>query len=388
MTLAFSDDLRVLDTIDELTSLATDWRALAARCPGYYLSQTFQWADAAWRIVAQPAGRSLRCLTLRADGRLVAVWPLVVRREGRIDIVQPLGFEGSEYSAPLVEPGADLSARIERLLQAAGRLGDTLLLIHVRSDSALASVLGSRRQIGVAYDAQSAPYVSRADYADWDAFASTASSKFRYALRRALKRLAGNGRLEIGPVAPAECAAVIDWALEQKKAWLTRANVRNDWIRRKDYRDFLVGMTNREDETGRTLLFAITIDGAPIAANLVTVDQRRAEGYLTVFDAKWSIASPGNVLFEHVLRWAFEHGLDLDFRIGDEAYKERWMTRSIEVVTWQIAAGLHGMPGVMLIWARQLASATRRRVGALVRWRSGRVPAGVATGGGARLRSE
>ena len=39
------------------------------------------------------------------------------------------------------------------------------------------------------------------------------------------------------------------WALEQKKAWLTRANMRNDWIWRKDYRDFLVEMTNRDDET-------------------------------------------------------------------------------------------------------------------------------------------
>jgi CelD/BcsL family acetyltransferase involved in cellulose biosynthesis len=372
MALASSEDFRVLDAIDELTSLAAEWAALVTRCPGYHLSQTFQWADAAWRIVAQPAGRSLRCLTLRSDARLVAVWPLVVRREGRLDIVQPLGFEGSEYSAPLVEPGAGTPARLERLLQAASCLGDTLLLAHVRSDSALAAVLGTRRQLAAAYDAQPASYIARDDYADWNALAGTFSSKFRYALRRSAKRLAENGRVEIGPSAPADRSALIDWALEQKKAWLTRANMRNDWIWRKDYRDFLVEMTNRDDETGRTLLFAITVDGAPVAANLVTVDRQRAEGYLTVFDTRWSAASPGNVLTEHVLRWAFERGLDLDFRIGDEAYKDRWTTRSVEVVTWCIAASLRGAPGVALLLARQFGAATRRRIGKLVRSKSGR----------------
>jgi len=372
MALASSEDLRVLDTVDALTVLAADWAALVARCPGYYLSQTFQWADAAWRIVAQPAGRSLRCLALRTDGRLVAVWPLVVRREGRLDIVQPLGFEGSEYSAPLVEPGADVPARLERLLQAAGRLGDTLLLLHVRSDSALAAVLGSRRQIGAAYDAQSASYIACDDFADWNAFAGTFSAKFRYTLRRAAKRLAESGCVRIGPAAPADRSALVDWALEQKKAWLMRTNMRNDWIWRRDYRDFLVEMTNRDDEAGRVLLFAITVDGAPVAANLVSVDRQRAEGYLTVFDAEWSAASPGNVLTEHVVRWALERGLDLDFRIGDEAYKDRWTTRSVEVVTWRIAASVRGVPGVALLLARQFRAATRRRLGALLQSRSDR----------------
>ncbi len=216
MALASSEDLRVLDSIDELTSLAADWAALAARCPGYYLSQTFQWADAAWRIVAQPAGRSLRCLALRTDGRLVAIWPLVVRREGRLNIVQPLGYEGSEYSAPLVEPGPEMPAQIERLLQAAGRLGDTLLLIHVRSDSALAAVLGSRRQLGAAYDAQSLP-------SSGSAGDCSPTGRLRRRARAGdldtpcveLKHLAENGRLEIGAAAHRRPLVLIDWAIKQ-----------------------------------------------------------------------------------------------------------------------------------------------------------------------------
>lgn len=353
--------LQLLTTGEELAALAPDWDQLAGRCPGYYLSQTYPWAEAAWRIVARPAGRTLHCLALRDAGCLVAVWPMVTRRDGRVTVVRPLGFEGSEYTEPLVEPGGQQAARIERLLQAAGRLGDAIELIHVRTDSPLAEVLARRRQIAVAHDVLSASFIARADYADWNAFISTFSSKFRYALRRAAKRLAESGPVEIGPVAAADVPALVDWSLGQKKAWLDHAGLRNDWISRRSYRDFLVEMLSRDDPVGRMLLFAIRVDGKPVAANLVTVDRTRAEGYFTVFAPEWSVASPGNVLTEHVLAWTFERGLDLDFRIGDEAYKDRWTTRSAQVATWRIATGLRGMPEVLRLRYGQLRFAAGKR---------------------------
>jgi CelD/BcsL family acetyltransferase involved in cellulose biosynthesis len=353
--------LQLLTTGEELAALAPDWDELAGRCPGYYLSQTYPWAEAAWRHVAQPAGRRLHCLVLRDAGRLVAVWPMVASRDGGARVLQPLGFEGSEYSHPLVEPGEQQAARIEQLLRAAGRLGDAVELIHVRTDSPLTEELARRRQLAVAHDGQSASFIARADYADWTAFSATFSSKFRYTLRRAAKRLAESGPVEIGPVAAADVPAMVDWSLARKKAWLDHAGLRNDWIGRRSYRDFLVEMLGRDDPVGRMLLFAIRVDGRPVAANLVTVDRTRAEGYFTVFDPEWSAASPGNLLTEHVLAWAFERGLDLDFRIGDEAYKDRWTTRSTQVVTWRIATGLRGVPSVLWLRYGQLRFAAGRR---------------------------
>jgi CelD/BcsL family acetyltransferase involved in cellulose biosynthesis len=353
--------LQLLTTGEELAALAPEWEQLAGRCPGYHLSQTHPWAETAWRVVAQPAGRTLHCLALRDDdGRLVAVWPMVARRDGGTTVVRPLGFEGSEYSQPLVEPGDRRAARIEQLLQAAGRLGDAIELIHVPAGSALADVLAKRRQVAVAHDVLSASFIARADHADWKAFTATFSSKFRYALRRAAKRLAESGPVEIGPVAAADVPALVDWSLARKKAWLDQAGLRNDWIGRRSYRDFLVAMLGRDDPVGRMLLFAIRVAGQPVAANLVTVDRTRAEGYFTVFDPEWSIASPGSVLTEHVLAWTFERGLDLDFRIGDEAYKDRWTTRPAQVATWRIATGLRGVPEVLRLRYGQLRFAAGR----------------------------
>ena len=88
--------------------LAAEWDELVQRCPGLYVGQTWQWADAAWRLIAKPRGRELHCLTLHSGGRLVAVWPLAIERADSLRIVRPLGTEGSEYSAPLVEAGPAL----------------------------------------------------------------------------------------------------------------------------------------------------------------------------------------------------------------------------------------------------------------------------------------
>ena len=98
-------DLRIIRSTEELSALAAEWKELAARTPGYFLSQTFQWAETAWATIARPMGGELNCLALRFEGRLVAVWPLSVGHEQGVRTLRPLGFELHEYCAPLVEPG-------------------------------------------------------------------------------------------------------------------------------------------------------------------------------------------------------------------------------------------------------------------------------------------
>jgi len=121
--------------------LAAEWDQLVRSCPGFYVGQTCQWAETAWRLIAKPRGRELRCLTLHSDGRLVAVWPMAIERAGSLHIVRPLGTEGSEYSGPLVEDGPALQERTRRLWKEAMKLGDLVILPNVRADAPLAGVL-------------------------------------------------------------------------------------------------------------------------------------------------------------------------------------------------------------------------------------------------------
>jgi CelD/BcsL family acetyltransferase involved in cellulose biosynthesis len=340
--------LAAIRTAEAMAALASEWNDLAARCPGYYLSQTFRWADAAWRTVAGPAGSALRCLTLREGPRLVAVWPLVVRREGGLRVVSPLGCGGGEYCAPLVEPGDDAGRRVARLWREARLAGDLAVLSDVRTDSPIAVVLQREAARAAVYGPFGASFLLRGDYADWEAYAATVSARLRYEIRRGHRRLAARGEVSIGQET-GDVAALVDWTIDCKKRALAAAGLGANWIARRDLRDFLVAMAGPGEPTGELAVFALKVDGKPVASHIVSVDRTRVEGYVGAYDAAWSACSPGNVLTEHVLRWAFERSLDVDFRTGDQAYKEQWTDHRTETATWHVATGLRGLP-VVLRW--------------------------------------
>jgi CelD/BcsL family acetyltransferase involved in cellulose biosynthesis len=304
---------------------------LVRRCPGFYVGQTCQWAETAWRFIAKPRGRELRCLTLHSDGRLVAVWPMAIERAGSLHIVRPLGTEGSEYSGPLVEDGPALQERTRRLWKEAMKLGDLVILPNVRADAPLAGVLNEAGLLRAPDTAAPAPYIARRDYADWAAYKKTLSSSLRHKLRRVRRRLAEQGAVSLAIEDPSDAAPLLDWMLEQKRRWLEHHGLTSEWIGRDDYRDFLVGLASQPD-TG-VKLFALKIDGVPIAGQLATVDPMRFQAHIGVYDPQWSFYAPGQVLTEHCMARAFVRGLDFDLRVGDEAYKRDWAPRSCDATT-------------------------------------------------------
>jgi CelD/BcsL family acetyltransferase involved in cellulose biosynthesis len=359
------DDFRTLRSADELDALAPDWNELTARCPTSYISQTHRWAAAAWRHVAAPRGRALHCLTLRSQGRLVAVWPLVVERRGALTVVRPLGPEASEYCSPLVEPGTEEGVRTKRLWREAARLGDLALLPYVRSDSALTGLLGRAGWWRAPDLGAPAPFLARGGYADFAAYQKTQPASLRQNLRRVRRRLAEKGSFTLGAEDPAQTGPVIDWLLDSKKRWLESEGLGSDWIGRRDYRDFLVALAKPAESP--LVLFALKVEGTPIAAKLATVDRTRLESHIDVYDPQWSFCAPGKLVNEHCVAWAFERGLDFDLRVGDEPYKREWAPLTCETTSWYIATGWRALPlvarrrAVLLSW--QLRSRLRRLLG-------------------------
>jgi CelD/BcsL family acetyltransferase involved in cellulose biosynthesis len=354
------DELLIIDSAAGLFQLDDAWTALAERCPGYYLSQTCLWARTAWETVAQPLGRQLACLAIWSADRLVAIWPLVVQRDGALKIVRPLGFEGTEYCLPLVEPDARAPRRIARLWRAARALSDLALLPQVRTESMLRTVLRKETWWRAIYGAEDMRYVTRAAYNDWSAYRGTLSAKLRYEIRRGWQRLEARGAVSVHIAEQTEIVVLVDWLLDQKRKWLAQKSARSAWLGEDTYRNFLGSLLARRDSTGGALLFVLKVNGAPIAASFVSVDRTRVEGYVAGYDPAWRECSPGNVLTEHVIRWAFERNLDVDFRIGDEAYKRRWTQRNGGTATWLVATSLRGVPPVARLMLRLIVNRVER----------------------------
>jgi len=355
-------ELRILRSEDELSDLERDWDDLARRCPGYFLSQTFMWAQAAWETVARPRGRTLNIVTVRAGARLVALWPLVVYREHGLAVMRPLGSESSEYSAPLAEPGELAEHYLELMWQAAAGSADWALLPHVRAESLFAKVIERQRRRTFAEDDLPAPFVAHKDFADWAAYQATIDARWRSKIRRTRRRLAELGKVTLEPESRAAASTLIDWMIEHKRLWLVRADVRNDWLSLTDYRDFLAEAARRLSSVGSVALFVLKLDGVPIAAHFCCVDLCRVEYLIGAFDAAWTSYGTGQIVTEYGLRWAFENGLDYDFRIGAESYKYKWATRSCATSTLHIATSWRALPTLARLHVERIFSRIRRKL--------------------------
>ncbi len=357
-----SIDCRTLRSENDLDALEDEWNDLALRSPDCFLSQTFQWARSAWRTIARPRGRSLNIVTLRANGQLVALWPLVFNRQGNIDIIRPLGSESSEYCAPLVEAGSSGERLIGIIWREAKACGDLILLPQVRAESRFAHVIRRESRWIFAEAPLPAPFIAHDDYADWSVYLNTISTKLLAEIRRKRRRLGELGDVTLERKSGDDVPALLDWILDHKRAWLTRANARNEWLSTADYRDFLLDLSGQSSPVGSVALFVLNLDGKPVAAHLSSVDQRRVESFIGVYDEAWAAYGPGQIVTEYCLRWAFERGLDFDFRIGAERYKYEWATRTSTVTTFYVATSWRGWSTVAKLHSERLIVRLRRKL--------------------------
>ena len=354
--------LTVLGPAD-LVGLRKDWDSLADRCREHYLSQTWRWAAIAWDTVAEPRGRELHILTLRSGGRLVAVWPVVTYRDRRLRIVRQLSAESSEYISPLVEPGPATAERLQKLWQAVSALGDLLLLPHIRRDAPFASFLQRHRFRSFEDNFLKAPWIDLSSYPDWAGYLSTVSHSHVRGLNREYRRLSKEGEVAFRIEEPSAIEAELNRMLVYKDAWMVRRSRSNDWLDKSEYRAFLRAMSAGDDGRDRLTLFTLRLNGVQIAAQLSAVDGRRVEALVRTYDSKWSRRSPGDILLRECVRWACEHGLDYDFRLGDEAYKAKWARINADIFTCRVAFSLRGLIAVWFWQLRQKAQQLRMRLG-------------------------
>lgn len=338
-----------------LCQLNVPWWRLVARSPGYYLSQTPAWAESAAATVALAHGRHLKTIAVHRERRLAAVWPLVTYQKLGLTIVRPLGSESTEYSSPLVEPGLDGDALVGRLWAEATKMGDVVLLPYVQENSCLTTTLAASRVGTFTRELIGAPYLLRNSYPDWDSYLESVSVSHLATLRRKRRRLAERGPLDFKKECPRAAAALLDWVLDNKKRWLRQRQLPNPSIGRADYRAFLHAMLRRP---GGLSLFTLNVKGVPVAAQVSAVTAQRVEFLIGVHDANWGRFSPGDLVMHDCLRWAYEHGLDYDFRIGDEPYKSVWARQRTQISTWRIAASWRGRCAIGWLKARSLMRRT------------------------------
>jgi CelD/BcsL family acetyltransferase involved in cellulose biosynthesis len=110
-----------------------------------------------------------------------------------------------------------------------------------------------------------------------------------------------------------------------KREWAHSNDIDSRWVFSESSHAFLGDLlSNRTYEPDVFQVFVLVREGEPLAALITAVGSGRMHFVTVTYDQKHSKYSPGSVLLDHCVKWAFDHGLDVDFGAGTEPYKISW----------------------------------------------------------------
>ncbi|WP_161553707.1 GNAT family N-acetyltransferase [Paraburkholderia terricola] len=341
--------LEIITNPVRFRALQQEWNDLWSKEEGRY-GQAFAACWQCWLCVAQPRGRKLCCITLREQGRLVLVWPLVTYRKLFWTVVRPLASESTDYTNILVQGGASAPALIERAWHAVERLSgaDVILLPFTSADSGLYELASGKRHVMVKTAHPLAVAKLRCEK-DWETYSASLGRLFRNRPGSLERRLSTMGAMQIrilGPENKDENARLVDWMLSCKRQWAARTGKKGGWLYSREYRDYLVALLNQTDDGIIARLLVLSLDGEPIAVNIFGVGKNCLDDLIAGFEPAYARQTPGAIATEHCVRWALEHNLDMDLGAGTEKYKGYWSRQHISTVwSLQIANTLWGLLG-------------------------------------------
>ncbi len=337
-------EIEVILDRDSFRLLEEEWNELHRSVRGSYFSQSFDWCDVALDTIAELSGAVLCCVIARQDGRLVLVWPWTVHRKSFFRVARQLGSGFFERQVMLVADTPD-TARLVReawnCLKAAIP-ADIIELRRMRPEAPLAAILQDEHVGNTAYYDEYST-VEWHEYENWDSYIGDRDRGRMKDNRRKRRRLEEIGHLSFEVIAdPKDFTELADWIWQHKRDWMSRTGRQSLWIDRKDYREFLLAINSRSTPVGRLALSVLRLDGRPIAAELSAVDNSWVAAFIGAFDEQSNKYSPGQILQEQTLRWAFEHKLGYDFGVGEESYKKYWINRVGRLVTYTVPLSIPG----------------------------------------------
>ncbi|MHC4495042.1 MAG: GNAT family N-acetyltransferase [Planctomycetota bacterium] len=343
-----SIDLRIIKGAESVSEFADAWDDLfdrAADAPPYLARLWAKTFIEEGKLPGSPLFVLAWC-----DAKLVALFPLAIRKSLSVKIAAPIGTgEGAYYGLLLDSDYRSVIARMADLITSE-KLFDVYYSEDLSSeDVATNELLGELKKKGY-----SCRRVSRSTClwirlgCSFDKYLKKkiTKSKRRYKLRYEEKKLYESGDVQVThyigrEITPEVNRRVADIQLE---SWMKRRG--GAILGQPFYQKLLANMI----EGGFGHVWLMTIDGEDAAFAYSFIAHGQHHYYWPAFKLKYeSSLSIGQMLLMHVIRDSCEDGiLSFDFIHGDAAYKRFWATDSYSV--HRIAAG-RGLSGRLIAGA-------------------------------------
>jgi CelD/BcsL family acetyltransferase involved in cellulose biosynthesis len=322
-----------------LLRLQPIWDDLVERAGIEHPFLSHHWVSTWWECFG--AGKELRILLVRDGASVVAIAPLM-RSEARMYGV-PVRRLGSLYNPHvprcdfIVTGGAQWAYRaLWDHLRNTERYWDVLELCQLPSGAGALTELpelarGDGFRTGT-WCARGSPYLPIAG--SWDEYFGGLRAKHRSNLRNRLKRLGrvGDVALEVVSSAGDAARALEDGFRIEAAAWKGEAGTAID--ARPDLRRFYTRLAERMAHRGALRFHFLTLDRRRIAFGYSLCHKNRMYLLKPGYDPEYAALSPSSLLWQMVLRRAFDQGLaEHDFLGVDEPWKLEW-TKAIRPHRW------------------------------------------------------
>jgi CelD/BcsL family acetyltransferase involved in cellulose biosynthesis len=316
-----------------------------------------KWLDAVYRKLLPGKGTAL-IITVRRDGRLAMVLPLVRRRYAALRAVEFADFGVSDYSSPVASDADSATILADRAtcsrIKAALKPYDVLRVQKLREDAfPLERLVGTPPR--VAMDMSAHAVALGTDYAAWRA--EKISASYRKELDKKSRQLHRKGKIEFS------CAtdpAVIRATLDKMKEYRGPRFGDGDLLQNPTYYDFYHDVA-LQGRGSIARLYSLTLDGNPIAGVYGLSHNGRLLVVLGGFDlTNHKNQSLGSLMFEMVAQHCIEMGdTELDFTIGDEPYKSLFGAQAMPMYQVSRTGSMMGLVAEKAVkqlpWLKDLA---------------------------------
>ena len=325
--------VEMINDSDALNHIETEWRELCQRAPEHNFFQTFTWAWAWYKYFIEPSESELCIVTVRMDGRLVLIWPLVVYKQGLWHVGKWLGSGSGQYGDLVIEEGPDRSIWLEVAWRAITTdYGiDVLHLEHIRKDAVVRRFLIDKK--GRLKVTSTAPYVDITEYEDWYEYHAGLKRGFRRNMFRTRRRLIEKGRLEHRLIEePSEFESVVTKSISLKLNWLKKRNLYGRLLEKPESERWLMHVALAAQKDNALKMATLSLNDTVIATSIGFYYRKRYYAYFGAFDIDYTSFQPGKLEITYALMWAFENDVEtFDLMPPTDDYKLDWARHEVTV---------------------------------------------------------
>lgn len=295
------------------------------------------WLHRLYGTLAPSAGAEplIVVVRLRADGKLAMVLPLVRQRHGIMRVVEFADLRVSDYAAPICDAAtfdriARDQAACERIHQALKPF-DLLRVQKLRQGTpALERLFGARGRSSMGMSAHGVAL--RGPYDAWRA--EHIDRSYRKELDKKSRQLHRKGDVRFVSCNDSDVIKQTFYSMREYRRPRFEGRGDGDLLQKPAYFDFYLDVALSGHGT-LTRTYTLLMDERPIAGVMGLADRGRLLVILGGFDhAGFKNQSIGALTFEAIARDCIERGeKELDFTIGDEAYKRLFGSQPVPMFT-------------------------------------------------------